>query len=552
MIRETGVAIRDILKMDSMKNCTILAGEDGLNNIITQVNVMADPDILNWVDRGEFLLTTAYFFKTSDLTTQLNLIKESSRKKLSGIGIKVYPYLDKLPDEVVEMANELKFPIIELDYNVPFTDIMTPVFKEIFDRQSSIIRKVETLHKDNMKAVLKGGGIEDILGNLAKSIENPILVKDHHFEECIHIGDSADALYKVLVEDINQSLRKSKSSFKSNKSSKDQVIISGQTVDRLMVPIIVRNNVYGHLITYGIWRELTNFDVLSLESTSNVIAMEFLKRISVQEVENKYKAEFFEDLISLDQKRKEKALERANYYRFDKEGHYSILTVMFEDDTNEAQDDSAYSQALIKAMYMIDLACRDGSRTYLMANKGRKIHILYMWRSRDEHAKNASQSAVTIENILNTKMNALNFRIGIGRVYKGLENTCKSLRDAEKAVEASINFVDDTIIDFEDLGIYKIFCQDHLKEELVSFYEATLKPLVMYDRKRDTELVKSLIIYFETNGNLKKMSEKLFTHYNTVLYRINRIQEITGKNLDDEGERYGLQTALKIMKILDL
>ncbi len=552
MIRETGVAIRDILKMESMKNCTILAGEDGLSNIITQVNVMADPDILNWVDRGEFLLTTAYFFKTSDLTTQLNLIKESSKKKLSGIGIKVYPYLDKLPDEVVEMANDLNFPIIELDYNVPFTDIMTPVFKEIFDRQSSIIRKVETLHKDNMKVVLKGGGIEDILGNLSKSIENPILVKDHHFEECIHIGEESDPLYKVLVEDINQSLKKSKSSFKSNKSSKDQVIISGQTVDRLMVPIIVRNNIYGHLITYGTWRELTNFDVLSLESTSNVIAMEFLKRISVQEVENKYKAEFFEDLISLDAKRKEKALERANYYRFDREGHYSILTVLFEEEEGQPQDDGTYSQALIKAMYMIDLACRDGARTYLMANKGRKIHILFMWKSRDEHAKNAAHAAATIDEILNNKMNTLRFRIGIGRVYKGLENSYKSLRDAEKAVEASVNYVDDKIIDFEGLGIYKIFCQDHLKEELVSFYEATLKPLVIYDRKRDTELVKSLIIYFETNGNLKKMSEKLFTHYNTVLYRINRIQEITGKSLDNEGERYGLQTALKIMKILDL
>lgn len=102
-------------------------------------------------------------------------------------------------------------------------------------------------------------------------------------------------------------------------------------------------------------------------------------------------------------------------------------------------------------------------------------------------------------------MNTLSFRIGIGRVYKGLENTYKSLRDAEKAVEASVNFVEDKIINFEELGIYKIFCQDHLKEELISFfYEATLKPLVLYDRKRDTELVKSLMIYFETNGNLKK------------------------------------------------
>jgi purine catabolism regulator len=48
------------------------------------------------------------------------------------------------------------------------------------------------------------------------------------------------------------------------------------------------------------------------------------------------------------------------------------------------------------------------------------------------------------------------------------------------------------------------------------------------------------------------MSELLFTHYNTVLYRMNRIQEITGKNLENEGDRYGLQTALKIMKILEL
>ncbi len=57
---------------------------------------------------------------------------------------------------------------------------------------------------------------------------------------------------------------------------------------------------------------------------------------------------------------------------------------------------------------------------------------------------------------------------------------------------------------------------------------------------------------FETNGKSEKMSEVLYTHYNTVLYRINRIQEITAKDLDCEYDRYGLQTALKIMHILDL
>lgn len=46
------------------------------------------------------------------------------------------------------------------------------------------------------------------------------------------------------------------------------------------------------------------------------------------------------------------------------------------------------------------------------------------------------------------------------------------------------------------------------------------------------------------------MSENLYTHYNTVLYRINRIKEITGLNLDDPNDRLNLEIALKIRELL--
>lgn len=87
-------------------------------------------------------------------------------------------------------------------------------------------------------------------------------------------------------------------------------------------------------------------------------------------------------------------------------------------------------------------------------------------------------------------------------------------------------------------------------EELEDFYKTTLKPLVDYDEKRSTELVKTLEAYFTCNGNLTKMSENLYTHYNTVLYRINRIKEITGLNLDDPNDRLNLEIALKIRELL--
>lgn len=159
------------------------------------------------------------------------------------------------------------------------------------------------------------------------------------------------------------------------------------------------------------------------------------------------------------------------------------------------------------------------------------------------------QLSAQIEEMILQKMINLNFIIGVGRVYNGIDNMYKSLKDSQKAVLASENYISQRIIEFDSLGIYKIFCNGDLKEELMDFYSKTLESLVKYDNKKDTELVKTLKVYYEANGNLKKMSEKLFTHYNTVLYRVNRIQEITGSNLEDEKQRYSLQTAIKIMEM---
>lgn len=554
-MKDTGIRIKDILEMKPLENGKLLAGAAGADKMVTRVNVMADPDILNWVDEGEFLLTTGYFFKTTKLEAQLNLIRECSAKNLSGIGIKIFPYLESLPNELIDLANQCQFPLIELDYEVPFTDIMMPVFQGIFDRQSSVIRKVETLHNETMDVVLKGGNINDILRSLSKSLENPVFLKDYHFEEINALDDAEDSeeLKHSLEEHLKTALKPNVYTSRFGKTITDKVNIDGREVERMMVPIMVKNNLYGYLVTFGVRRDLNHYDALYLESTSSIVALEFLKRISVQEVENKYKGEFFEDLISFDEKRKQKAIERANYYRFDKDAFYSVFTIRLNKlDTGTVTTDEEYNQVITKAMYMVDMVCKEEGRTYIIASKGKKINVLFMWKSIEDQKKFTARISNSIKESLDLKVSQSTYRIGIGRVYKGIEQVYKSLKDAEKSVEAAKTYVNQQIIDFETLGIYKIFCQDHLKDELLSFYKSTLEPLVIYDRKRDTELVKSLIIYFETNGNLKKMSEMLFTHYNTVLYRINRIQEITGKDLEDEGDRYGLQTALKIMKILDL
>ena len=551
MIRETGIEVREVLEKSLFENSKILAGSGGLSNRIIKVNVLVDPDILKFVKEGEFLLTTAYYFTTTTLDEQKKLIKELAHHKLSGIGIKVKPHLKDLAKEILELADELNLPLIEIDHEISFTDVMASLYSDIFDQQSHVIRKVEKVHNDSMNTVLKGGGMADIIESLSATIGNPIVIKDLHFEEYVFSKQTDERQREQLVTSINKVKKDYKKMLADGHTVIDQQTFDEDTVDRVIVPILVKNSIYGYLSVYGMIKEVSSFDSLYLESVSPIIAMEFIKKISVQEVENKYKSEFFEDLISLDERRKSKAIERASYYRLDKNAFYNILSIKFENVSELTSDE--YNQSITKAMYLIDLICKDAGRTYLRANKGKKVYVLTMWQDMgEEQNRKFKDLAEKISDVLGNKIQALKTRVGLGRTYMGIDNVYKSLKDSEKAIDASRTYIESDVIEFETLGIYKIFCQDNLKEELVSFYNATLKPLVDYDRKRDTELVKSLVVYFETNGNLKKMSELLFTHYNTVLYRINRIQEITNKNLDAERDRYGLQTALKIMKILDL
>ncbi|MBU4535224.1 MAG: PucR family transcriptional regulator ligand-binding domain-containing protein [Euryarchaeota archaeon] len=76
MLKESGISIKSAMEMQCMEKCKIIAGHGGINKIITKLNVMADPDILNWVSEGELLLTTAYSFLFQNSST---IIKNTAK-----------------------------------------------------------------------------------------------------------------------------------------------------------------------------------------------------------------------------------------------------------------------------------------------------------------------------------------------------------------------------------------------------------------------------------------------------------------------------------------
>lgn len=553
MIKETGISLTEVLELKPLNSCKLLAGKNGISNVITRVNIMADLEILNWIEEGEFLLTTAVHFGNLTIKEQTDLIRGMKEKGVKAVAIKVQPYVEELSDELLALADEIALPIIELNYSISFADVMEPILKVIFDKQSQIIRRAEAVHNDVMDLLLKGGNIFDVITGLSEKINNSFFVKDYYFDELI-VSDTLQEICFKYDEDIDKFLKKNGIGIKNNKIRKYKITLDEIEREVHIIPIIARNTVYGNAYIININSEITKTDIQMIESASSIIALELLKKISIQEIENKYKIEFFDDLISSDKIRKAKAIERSNYYRFDKDADYCTFTIALKPDesTGNFEKIEVVNRLVSKIIYLVDGYCTSKDYVFLVANRKSQVNVVMMFKNKTDATQDSLIMSKSFEDLISQKILNIKFVIGVGRVYRGIDNIYKSLNDAQKAVLASDYYVDDRVILFDSLGIYKIFCNTNLEEELYDFYSKTLEELVKYDTKKDTELVKTLRVYYEANGNLKKMSDILFTHYNTVLYRINRIQNITNTKLDNEKQRYGLQTAIKIMDMFGI
>ena len=73
---------------------------------------------------------------------------------------------------------------------------------------------------------------------------------------------------------------------------------------------------------------------------------------------------------------------------------------------------------------------------------------------------------------------------------------------------------------------------------------ALVEPLVEHDRERQSDLVKTLKVYFDTGANASEAADRLFLHRNSMLYRLSRVEKLTGLNFKDPRARLALQLGL--------
>jgi sugar diacid utilization regulator len=98
---------------------------------------------------------------------------------------------------------------------------------------------------------------------------------------------------------------------------------------------------------------------------------------------------------------------------------------------------------------------------------------------------------------------------------------------------------------FEDLGIYQLLSQIANVGSVEAFIHSWLGPLLDYDAAKDAQLVETLSCYLECGGNYDLTAKSLSLHRSTLRYRLQRIRDISGRDLNDPDSRFNLQLATR-------
>jgi purine catabolism regulator len=103
------------------------------------------------------------------------------------------------------------------------------------------------------------------------------------------------------------------------------------------------------------------------------------------------------------------------------------------------------------------------------------------------------------------------------------------------------------VMPYDDLGVYPLLLRGGAtSNELREFSDRILAPLRAYDEKHQTELIRTLRLYFDVGQNVKTAAAELSVHRHTVFYRLRQIAEISGHDLDSAHDQLTLRTAMAI------
>ena len=538
------ITVQDILEIPEL-NLRLLAGHKSTSNPVRWVHITEVPDPTKWLKGGELLLTTGYSF-VGDEQQQVAQIKRLIDHNISGLGFGTGFSFDKVPPGIVAVAEEYGFPLFEVPYHVPFLAITEAVASKIVNEQYSLLQRSLAVHEKLTKIVLEEKGLEAILSTLSALVGCSAVLFDFHG---VVLSEAAYRrhLGAELIADLWRMISDRRAD-RQNFALSMEGVGSGVQV----YPVVASHRIGAFLAVVKDSGDFSEYDRIILHNVVTVTALELVKKKAVAETEKRLAGDFFDELIASDLYEEEIARRLAFFGLEPQSPHLIVLVdIDAQDGDGAAERTEAAAQDVKERLHWsVDEFMARHDLLGISASRSDSVVVLVQPGKMD--AKEIIRLAGELQAVIAEMLPEISVSIGIGRPHRQLIDLRQSYYEASYAIKIrKLKGEPRVIASFDDLGSYGLLLglQDTLSLEV--FYDSVLGRLQEYDEQNSSDLVKSLACFLEANGHWGDAAEKLYVHRHTLRYRMKRVEEITGRDLNQSQDRMEFWLALKAKELID-
>jgi hypothetical protein len=269
-------------------------------------------------------------------------------------------------------------------------------------------------------------------------------------------------------------------------------------------------------------------ELFALDYACTMLALELAHRRNLAEVELRLRRDLVDDLVTGTDDAG--AVARAEAVGHDLHGPHHLAVVRW----TGLPSDEAFNRAVSGACRTLELAvlpARLSGREVLVIGGPPRGDLLY---------------------------SALSAALGSPTGAVGLSGAAETPHDLPRAYQEALRALDLRSrsrrpygsTSFEQLGLYRLLSTGNDYHEVERFVREWLGPLLDYDARRHGDLVLTLTQYFACGGNYDGTAAALGVHRSTLRYRLQRIREISGRDLGDVEHRLNLHVATRVWQIM--
>jgi purine catabolism regulator len=513
------------LEVFSRTTVRVYAGEENLDHTIRWVHPVEIPDIAQFLTGGELLLTAGLGVGRTT-SEQRRYIHEVSAAGAAALIIELSGRaFTTMPRALVDEARQLGFPLVGLADELPFVEVSAQVHELIAEERNSDLVAFERLNAEFIQLLLASRSHVSFAEALAHHVGSPVVLEDTEHQVVAYAGGTAgtDLLMKNWGLHARMAHQAGAPGGQHNKSSMVQSHDEPGCTRRM---IVLRGEAWGWIHVFHGAGGLPGVHAYALDRAADAIAIALLGDRESGARASQRQSSLVNRLL-LGDITGEQFVDRALRVGRDlRDRPLAVVVLCKEPDSDGVAE--AVLEAALKSLKIPAVMADIGE--YVLAVVGLTGQL------------SATQ--------LTEHLDRGGARAGVSRSGPAAQ-LADAARQARTAASIAATRDEPTALHFDRLGVLRLLVALAEGPELTRYVDDELGPLLRHDASDTNPLLPTLRAYLAADGNKSRAADALFIQRRTLYYRIERLNTLLGRSVDDPEVRGGLSLALQSLDLVE-